>query len=163
MSGLKKRSIYAIALLGFLLLVGCSKGGTSGASADVQAADAQALAFIKATVEADHEQLKNILAPDSSHYRILEAGTHMYPGAADRLKERYQIDRFSEEPSDKGELYYKVRYYRENHNKDWNEYLRIMKIDDQWKVYEIKKDEAQQHIITSEGAITVHEYKEGEQ
>jgi len=162
-SSLKNRFVYVIAVLVFLLLVGCSKEGASGTSTDVQAADAQALAFIKATVEADHEQLKNILAPDSSHYRILQAGTHIYPGAADRLKDRYQIDRFSEEPNDKGELYYKVRYYRENHNKDWTEYLRIVKVDNQWKVYEIENDEMQKQVITSEGATTVHPYKEGEQ
>lgn len=145
-----------VSLIILLVLVGCSKQGGDEVSADVKSADAQALAYIQASVEGDDDLLKTLLQPDQSRYEILKEGRHNSPGAFERMGEKYSIYRYSKEPNEKGELYYKVSYYRENHQKYFSDLIRMSKMNDQWMIQEIDENDMLKNISNSDEFITVH-------
>ncbi|SEP33330.1 hypothetical protein [Paenibacillus sp. OK076] len=155
------RIICFVSLMFLLVLVGCSKQGEKETSADVKSADAQALAYIKASVEGDDDLFKTLLQPDQSHYEILKEGRHNSPGAFERIGKKYSIYRYNKEPNEHGELYYKVSYYRENHQKYFSDLLRMSKENNQWMIREIDENDMLKNISNPDEFITVHKSSEG--
>lgn len=155
----RKFTFYVSFLSLFLLLflIGCSgkSGGGDDESADLKSADSQALVYIQASVEGDDDLLKTLLQPDQSRYKILKDGRHNSPGAFERIGKKYSIYRYSKEPNEVGELYYKVSYYRENHQKYFSDLLKMSKEDGQWKIREIDEEEMSRNANPDE-VITVH-------
>lgn len=144
-----------------IILVGCSKKGEDQPSADVQAADKVALTFVQASVEGNDDLFKTILSPNEAHYKILVSGEHTWPGKYDELGERYSIYRYEKEPNDKGILHYQVAYYLANQDKKWVDRLEMKKEGDEWKVYEMRKQDFQREVPDVNSYTVIHEYKEG--
>ncbi|MBD7971234.1 hypothetical protein [Paenibacillus gallinarum] len=159
----KRITFYAsfLSLILFLFLIGCSKQGSTEASADVKSADALALTYIQASVEFDDDLFKTILLPDQPRYKILKDGEHTNPGAFEKLGEKYSIFRYSEEPNEDGEIFYKVRYFLDNHQKYFSDLLSMSKVDDEWKIREIDEEEMLRNANPDE-AIIVHKDGSGE-
>lgn len=159
---MSKRTAWlaGIAILALLLVIGCSKAAEEAGPTDVQAADAVALTYVQGAVEGDDDLLRTVLSPEDSHYRILKDGRHFAPGAFEEIGERYAIYRYNKDVNEKGELYYKVTYYRSNHDKYFSEFLRMEKEDEKWKIHEIEGEEAEAKVPQPIEPITVHESKE---
>lgn len=145
-----------LSLLLLLFLIGCSeKSGGKGASADVKSADALALTYIQASVEFDDDLFKTILFSDQPRYANLKAGKHSNPGNFEKLGEKYSIYRYSEEPNEQGQIFYKVSYFMDNHQKYFSDLLKMSKEDGQWKIREIDEEEMSRNANPHE-VITVH-------
>ncbi|GIP46111.1 hypothetical protein J45TS6_45700 [Paenibacillus sp. J45TS6] len=153
-------SFLSLILL-FLFLIGCSKQGNTEASADVKSADALALTYIQASVEFDDDLFKTILLPEQPRYRNLKEGEHTKPGAFEELGEKYSIFRYSEEPNEKGQIFYRVSYFLDNHQKYFFDLLSMSKVDGEWKIREIDEEEMLRNANPDE-AIIVHKSDSGE-
>ncbi|OPG89604.1 hypothetical protein B2I21_36410 [Chryseobacterium mucoviscidosis] len=145
-----------VSLMFLLFLIGCSsKQGATEPSADVKSADALALTYIQASVEFDDDLFKTILFSDQPRYANLKEGKHSNPGNFEKLGEKYSIYRYSEEPNEQGQIYYKVSYFLDNHQKYFSDLLRMSKEDGQWKIREIDEEEMSRNANPDE-VITVH-------
>lgn len=144
-----------VSLIILLVLVGCSKQGGDEASADVKSADAQALTYIQASVEFNDDLFKTILFSDQPRYANLKAGKHSKPGNFEKIGEKYSIYRYSDEPNEQGDIYYKVSYFLDNHQKYFSDLLKMSKEDGQWKIREIDEEEMMKNANPDE-VITVH-------
>lgn len=149
------RIICFVTLMFVLLLVGCSKQGNKEASADVESADALALTYIQASVEFNDDLFKSILFSDQPRYANLKAGKHSKPGNFEKIGDQYSIYRYSEEPNEQGDLYYKVSYFLDNHQKYFSDLLKMSKEDGQWKIREINEEQMMKNANPDE-VITIH-------
>lgn len=159
-----RKGLFIGMLIGALLLLaacGSSSGGKP--SADVKAADDLALQYVHAAVEGNDELFRKILSPSDSHYKILEKNYHANPGFIEKMGERYSIYRFEKEPTKQGSLHYIVVYYMANHDGDAKDYLEMKKEKGEWKIRELKAEEAEQKVENPKDGVYIHKYvREGE-
>ena len=167
-------AVFAIAMV--LLLSGCSEGegassegGKSKKEKDLEAADKAVYEWIAGTVEGDDSRKMKVTV-SSEHYDWLEPGKVSFPGAEEKMGERYLIERYDKYYED-GKLFYRVKYYYPNSGEVYTEMPIMVKEDGKWKSTSITGEGSEfyrlfperKNVLKAEeveSGITVHEMKE---
>ncbi|PRX40917.1 hypothetical protein CLV97_110109 [Planifilum fimeticola] len=168
----------------FLLTVYGEEGEEKGSEAvteaerlkrekDLEAADQIVYEWIAARVEADDDRQSKVMFKEEIKkdikYNIIKPGRHEFPGAEEKMGERYLIERYDKYYED-GKLFYRIKYYHPNNDKTYVDYLLVEKEDGKWKA--TNRSEViitfsrlfpeRKNVLKAEeiGGVTVHEMKE---
>lgn len=150
-----------VALLLMGITVAILMSGCEGGKKELQEIDGLVYTFIVGKVEANDDLLSEVLVDDAEG--ILKAGRHEFPGAADKMGERYSIKRYSKSYKE-GYLFYEIEFYRPHTNRVGSYNVLVVNTEDGWLIADnssLDRSVLESGTIGDEGTL-VHEYKRQE-
>ncbi|HDR4948309.1 TPA: hypothetical protein QCR51_004897 [Bacillus cereus] len=128
---------------------------------DMKAADKAAFEYMKAYIDLDNDKMNDL---HINKYEFLPGEKVTYPGASDKLKDRYELFRYDLNEG-ANEYYYKARYYHPATGGRSSVELRMMKDkkDGKWKNYGWAWGDTHnlESVVGDTKAVQVHKW-EGE-
>lgn len=141
------------------LLAGC--GVPKEQQKATEAVDGMIYSFIVAKVEGNDDLLDQLLTKQAKG--ILEAGRHPYPGAAEKMGQRYEIIRYDGLYKDGG-LVYEVLFYRPSTATLSKYNVLVINTPAGWRITSNSSvDEMiMEEMIANEKGTVVHAYESGD-
>lgn len=134
-------------------LSGCEPGEQK----EMEKLDGLVYTFIVGKVEANDDLLAQVLVDDAEG--IIKAGRHDFPGAADKMDDRYGIKRYGNSYNE-GYVFYEIEFYRPHTQKISAYNVMVVNTEDGWL---ISKNSSLDRMILESGTIgdngtVVHKY-----